>query len=180
MKVIQPRITVDNYLDFLPSDFVASFLSDIDYAAKRNKPMDMENFLKEYATADDNSKCLPCLGGVACMNFGIEEHLKNQDIAKLKSAELYYSALPKSPFLIATYTSRIGDYSRLGHIKLAYNSLKKLYPSLPFLEDTNFSAWFVKNNAVPKMFLHVLYPEDFDSLREHVSNFVKALKSIGY
>lgn len=57
-------ITVDNYKEFKPSDFVESFISDIDVAEKLGKPMNMADWY--------GNGCLPCLGGMACMNMKID------------------------------------------------------------------------------------------------------------
>jgi hypothetical protein len=62
-------ITVDNYHEFKPSAFIHSFVYDIDYAIGKKKAMDMTAFTKK---ALNNPKaCLPCLGGIACMNMGL-------------------------------------------------------------------------------------------------------------
>jgi hypothetical protein len=61
-------ITKDNYHLFKPSEFVRSFVSDIEVAeeikAKTGKEMNMNDY-------SDSIRCLPCLGGMACMNMGL-------------------------------------------------------------------------------------------------------------
>lgn len=55
-------ITLKNYKQFLPSEFVRSFVSDIEVAEKIGKSINMNNYTK-------NISCLPCLGGMACLNL---------------------------------------------------------------------------------------------------------------
>ena len=62
------RITVDNYRQFKPSQFVRSFLSDLDVAVtltkKTGEEMNMDSWYQ-------GNSCLPCLSGMACLNMGI-------------------------------------------------------------------------------------------------------------
>jgi hypothetical protein len=62
----QPKyITIDNYQQFKPSEFVRSFISDIESAAKTGMKMNMSSYVH-----DPFSGCLPCIGGMACLNMG--------------------------------------------------------------------------------------------------------------
>lgn len=56
-------ITPDNYQQFKPSELVHSFISDIEVAERIGKPMDMSNYFS-------SKNCLPCLGGMALLNWG--------------------------------------------------------------------------------------------------------------
>lgn len=71
MKRAKPQkrgniITPENYRQFKPSEFIHSFISDIEVAERTGKPMDMEH----YKLDDCKPGCLPCLGGTACLNWG--------------------------------------------------------------------------------------------------------------
>jgi len=109
-------ITVDNYLQFKPSEFVRSFASDIERGwelAKRTKQkIDLYNWVPY-----PESKCLPCVGGLACMYFGGEFTYEGS------SAELY-----KGSDLVKFYTARIGDCIRMGSMFEIYEFLIGLYP----------------------------------------------------
>lgn len=99
-------ITVDNYKEFKPSEFVESFISDIEVAEKIGKPMDMDNWV--------GNGCLPCLGGMACMNMGI------------------------SPFgnQVGDIVSNLGDHIRSGYADSVQDFIEDLFniklPSLIF------------------------------------------------
>lgn len=63
-------ITVDNYQKFKPSELVRSFVADIQVAKKKMKQgykMDMQSW-------EPYNHCLPCLGGMACLNMSITPH----------------------------------------------------------------------------------------------------------
>lgn len=101
-------ITIDNYQDFKPSEFVRSFASDVDVAIRRGKPMFMASFYDQQTV--DGVECLPCLGGMACMNMGIP---------------LQYG-LPQNS--LQTIVSNLGDSIRTGDKRSIVNWLERLYP----------------------------------------------------
>lgn len=98
-------ITKDNYLKFKPSEFVRSFISDIEVAEAMGKPMDMSTFEAEKAMKEG---CLPCLGGMACMNMGISPYRDVDSIGR--------------------YTADLGDFIRCGHKNCVNDVLELLYP----------------------------------------------------
>lgn len=108
-------ITKDNYRDFKPSEFVHSFISDIEVAERAGKKMDMTAWIKSSAKPG----CLPCLGGLACMNMSV---------AILDD--------------IGTHVSNAGDEIRLGcGIELS-QSLGYLYPDREIDTLTEFYEIF--------------------------------------
>ena len=94
-------ITVDNYKEFKPSEFIRSFLSDIEVAEKIGLPMDMRTFLSN----GYKKNCLPCLGGIACLNMHID---------------------PISTVL-GSNVSELGDNIRLGYSSLVSDDVAKLF-----------------------------------------------------
>lgn len=102
----KPRtMTVNNYKEFLPSEMIRSFVTDIDVALKAKKHMNMGifNFVGSY------SNCLPCLGGLACMNMGYEN--------------IYSSPLSKT-------IAYLGDAIRRESSTAVQKYLAELYPDL--------------------------------------------------
>lgn len=96
-------ITIENYRKFKPSEFVRSFISDIETAEKIGKPMDMSNYFENF-----EGTCLPCLGGMACMNLGF--------------VSVYATDI------IGETVARLGDRIRVGKGKYINYQLKILYP----------------------------------------------------
>jgi len=95
-------ITAKNYLQFKPSEFVRSFVSDLEVAKKltkrTGKPMNMNRWWP-------NENCLPCLGGMACMNMGV----RPDDNA------------------IGDMTSELGDNIRIGYGSRISDDILKLF-----------------------------------------------------
>lgn len=103
-------ITTENYLQFKPSEFIRSFASDVDVAMeitkKTGKRMNMNSF-------NNGDHCLPCLGGMACMN--------------LAGTTSVYEG-------VAEYTKDLGDRIRLASKYGIHIYLRKIYPSLKEIE----------------------------------------------
>ena len=125
MKRVKPQkrgniITPENYLQFKPSEFVHSFISDIEVAEKMGKPMDMHDYDAERA-GNGRITCLPCMGGMSILNWG-------------------YSGIPEgdSPEeMAAYYTARLGDGIRCGLGAVVAKYIKRLYGGrTPRLIDT--------------------------------------------
>jgi hypothetical protein len=139
-------ITQENYKEFKPSEFVHSFISDIDVAIKLGKPMDMD----WYQQWDG---CMPCLGGMACMNLGI-------GVSGLNDLE--------------DNISRLGDAIRNGNNIGVVNRLDDLYYGLiiPYsvfdgLDTTEFNG-------------KIKTKEQFKALKAQVMKYVVALEKAGY
>lgn len=102
------KITIDNYLDFKPSEFVRSFASDLEWgmaeSKRTGKPINMYVFTKD-------KDCLPCLGGLACMNFGTPRG---------------YTFNHKNRML--DNTAVLGDSIRQGLVTVTNTAIKGLYP----------------------------------------------------
>lgn len=103
-------ITKDNYRQFKPSEFIRSFASDIQVALDKGKPMDMSQYEVNFAVYG----CLPCLGGMACMNMGLSP-LKGK---------------------VGNLVANIGDNIRCGDLESASRDLGELYSKDINIEDT--------------------------------------------
>jgi len=137
-------ITKENYKEFKPSEFVHSFISDIDVAIKLGKPMDMGLYVEWHG-------CLPCLGGMACMN-----------LAANFNSGMGYSV------------SRLGDAIKNGINVGAAIRLGDLYCGLniPYsifngLDTTEFNG-------------KIKTKEQFKALKDQVMKYVIALEKAGY
>jgi hypothetical protein len=62
------RITVDNYKEFKPSEFVRSFVVDVYYGINLSNKTKKKINVQEWKETFD---CLPCIGGLACMGLRI-------------------------------------------------------------------------------------------------------------
>jgi len=96
-------ITLENYKEFLPSEFVRSFVSDIEVAEKFNKPMNMFTF------KSDDVSYLPCLGGMACLNLSPKKNcFRNKTLSSI---------------------AFLGNSIRNGMLHSVVSYLKYLYPN---------------------------------------------------
>jgi len=98
-------ITKDNYLQFKPSQLIRSFIEHINSTG--DKLMNMDYFTPEGA-ARAMEGCLPCLGGTACMNMGLQVFNSAQSLGQ-KIAGL-------------------GNALRMGNGPLVDNWITQIYP----------------------------------------------------
>jgi len=168
MQTTQPIITVDNYLDFLPSEFIESFISDIEVAEKLNRPMDMGSYTQKDAKKFDTVTCLPCLGGMACMNLGLKYEYQSE----------FRDLNTELP--LANRIAGIGNSIRIGDTLVFYKNLREIYTDLPDELTIKFCDWFIHHDITLRLFYDVVHQSEFKHLKQQVSYYVKALKSIGY
>lgn len=143
-------ITIDNYKEFKPSEFIRSFISDIDVAIEIGKPMDMNTYF-----TDSDAKCLPCLGGMACMNMGISFSIFDEDGM--------YGA-------IGGRIADLGDSIRLGFTESVMESINSLY---------DIYAFIIEPNGL-KQFIGVTELSSLSSLKKQIEKYASAYEKEGY
>lgn len=146
-------ITIKNYLKFTPSEFIHSFVSDIDIAIKTGKNVDMTT----YKTSTD--KCLPCLGAIACMNFGITPG----KIFKMKNP-------------VYKNTAFLGDKIRAGESFTFIMYLDDLY-KITSEKQIEIQTRLYKKEL--HRFIGFLNEHDLINLKKQVLKYVEVLESIG-
>lgn len=139
-------ITAENYQQFKPSEFVRSFVSDIEVAEKMGKPMDMRTYIPR--TAEPG--CLPCLGGMACMNMGFTSTLLND---------------------VSYNVAGLGDAIRTGTASSFRIHINNLYPKC------QFKASYVGHT---KTFEGVVRKGRLSYLKAQVHKYADALEAQGY
>jgi hypothetical protein len=146
------KITVDNYKKFKPSEFIRSFASDIEWAIKSGKKMDMGTILEK-------GDCLPCLGGIACMNFGIP--IKDTELSRIQ----YNVAF-------------LGDAIRLSVFSNMMYRLSRLYPSLNRGDHTTLIEKRLRNEVVHLSYKGTILPKQ--SMIERIHKIADIIASEGY
>jgi hypothetical protein len=165
------RITVDNYQQFKPSEFVASFLSDLEVVEKQKKPMNMSRWNKNNTWERlQLVECLPCLGGMACMNLGA----KDKQLPEIVAYE-GLNVFTKRKKLYAN-VALLGDCIRMGEKSGIKIYLQKLYPA------TYYSQSFERIHFYGLMGLAgLVYPKskDMKHLKDNINIIVNALEKAG-
>lgn len=95
-------ITPATYKDYTPVQFMQSFISDIEVAEKSGLPINIKSFY-------GNEDMMPCLGGLAVMNMGLEPWQNK----------------------LAANVACLGDHIVRGEGRAVNYYLKLLYPGLP-------------------------------------------------
>lgn len=154
------NITIDNYLQFKPSEFIRSFVSDVNAAIKMGKPMDMNSFVEER-----DNKCLPCLGGMACLNMGIPVTYTSTWVDDLQESIAF-----------------CGDGIRTGDFRGMYNNLQNIYPKLPnFAIKMRRIRKYNRNRLFnDKLFSGKCSGEQLKELQKRIHEYANTIESWGY
>lgn len=144
-------ITKYNYLKFKPSEFIHSFLSDIEVAEKSGKRMNMNRFNSGYGY-------LPCLGGLACLTLGIPTPLR--------------ISLSEDGLSLSVKVGLLGDSIRLGNIDITLRYVKNLYPDMTL---TTTSKWSLQSFD-DRIIYGIPSKEDMRLMKRRIKEVVKLLE----